>query len=309
LASHATWNPCNLYWKRAYRRYAAGRKVTVLGLRLVSPFLSTAWRRYHPLFLSTIQHKAAIIDFDDSAAVVGFFKEHQTDLLVVNVWGLLPTEIIDAPRYKTVNVHPSKLPQYRSSVPTLMTLKNGDAVSAVSYILLDATVDGGHLIGQHEFAVSSADDYRTIEDKVTSITEQTLLSDIAHYIEGTHKPEPQNESLRSVTPSYARYMRVDWQNETAADIYNKVNLYPYLEIFDYCYSFFNGIKISLKGVLYTNKLRTLPPGAFEVHGFSLYIGTSDKPLRCALGKDISIKDSIRIFFKRSGIATAKEKKA
>jgi methionyl-tRNA formyltransferase len=313
LLEHPTRNPCNILLKYAYRQYATGGHANVFlwsyVLRMCSPLLTSAWRKYYRFIISTVQQKVEVVDFENAAHAIASMQRHAIDLLVVNVWGLLPAEVIDTPVHKTVNIHPSKLPQYQGAVPTLMTLKNHDSESAVSYMVLDKTVDGGDLIGQHIFSVSSADTYYTIEQKIAHIVENTLLHDLKTYLAGGNRPVRQGTVKQSATPRYYAYMRVDWQTESAVDIYNKVNAYPYIEAFDYCHTLFRGKKVVLKRAKIVQKEKSFParPGYFSLHGNTLHISTFDGELAFRLFRDIDFKDSLRFVIARKGQLTNEDK--
>jgi methionyl-tRNA formyltransferase len=303
LAKQRTRNPANLLWKRAYRRYRTTGRLAMgeaFVLALLRPLLTSAWRKYDGFFRSIVAEKAIILDFNDTSEVKDFLRDQSIDLLVVNIWDMLPAEIVTAPKYGAVNVHPSELPKYRGAVPTLMTLKNGDAVSAVSYIVLTAGMDDGHLIACHQFPVDPSDDFQTLENKVAAVIGETLISDIRAYLNG-RPPKPQDERLASTTPRYNAYRRIYWESEGVMEIYNKTNLYPYLEPFDYCFAVIDSRQLHFRRLVRTEgRSPHLPPGCVRRRGINLYLGATDGVLRCTLVRDLSLRDSLRVLNTRGG---------
>lgn len=302
LATQRTLNPVNMLWKRAYRHYLKQGRLP-LGHRLLAfglwPMTTSAWRKYCRWFASLTREGVVLLDFEDAEAVTTFLREHGVDLLVVNVWSLLPSAVIAAPAHGAVNVHPSRLPQYRGAVPTLMSLRNQDAESAVSYIVLAAGMDDGGLIGQHRFQIDADDDYRTLEEKVASVTSATLVPDILAYLAGSVRPIQQDHRRASTTPRYNAYRTIDWKTERAIDIYNKANLYPYLEPFDYCYSKVDGRELTFRRLFRTRPPRSRPaPGGFRFRGLRLYVGAADGVLRCTLLRDLPLRDSLYLLTRR-----------
>lgn len=76
------------------------------------------------------------------------------DLIVVASYGLiLPKDILTCKRYGCVNVHPSKLPQFRGASPIQHTILSGQKSSAVCIIKMDAGVDTGDILLQEDFDV------------------------------------------------------------------------------------------------------------------------------------------------------------
>ena len=89
----------------------AGRK----NLLIDSPIAQTA----QELKLNLVTPKS----INDSATDIASLKP---DVIVVVAYGqILPKEIIDLPKYKTVNVHPSLLPKLRGASPIQGALKIG----------------------------------------------------------------------------------------------------------------------------------------------------------------------------------------
>src|SRR3989344_7146376 len=60
------------------------------------------------------------------------------ELFVVVSYGqILPLDIINLPKYKSINVHFSALPKYRGPSPIQFALLNGDEYTGISIFILD----------------------------------------------------------------------------------------------------------------------------------------------------------------------------
>ncbi|MBP3500263.1 MAG: methionyl-tRNA formyltransferase, partial [Akkermansia sp.] len=74
-------------------------------------------------------------------------KELKPDMFVTAAFGqLLSQEILDIPRYGTVNVHASLLPQYRGSAPINWCILNGETKAGVTTMLTDIGMDTGDML-------------------------------------------------------------------------------------------------------------------------------------------------------------------
>ena len=187
-------------------------------------FFSTGILRKNQNYLRVLSaKKIKIVDIDSQIGVK--YLHANADLLLINAWGMLGSEVISACKYGTFNVHPSLLPLYRGSVPTLWALKNNDAQTGVSYMIIDDSMDGGLIINQHIFDLERNDNWYSIELKVAEIIKNTLVDDVCRYIQGELIPYAQDEQLHSKTASYNSYRRIDWETENGIDIYNKINFY------------------------------------------------------------------------------------
>jgi methionyl-tRNA formyltransferase len=66
--------------------------------------------------------------------------------VVVSFGHKLPPPVIDTFRKACLNVHPSRLPQYRGAAPIAQTILNGDPATAVSIIQLANRMDAGDIV-------------------------------------------------------------------------------------------------------------------------------------------------------------------
>ena len=76
------------------------------------------------------------------------------DLIFTCAYGkIIPNSILELPRYKSVNVHPSLLPKYRGASPIQSALINGENKTGVSFIYVTDTVSYTHLTLPTSFTV------------------------------------------------------------------------------------------------------------------------------------------------------------
>lgn len=69
------------------------------------------------------------------------------DVMVVVGYGqLIPQSIIDLPRHGIINVHGSLLPHYRGAAPIQWAIANGDALTGVTTMKIDAGLDTGDML-------------------------------------------------------------------------------------------------------------------------------------------------------------------
>jgi methionyl-tRNA formyltransferase len=247
------------------------------------------------------KYRTAIINIGNRSETIDYLESNNVDLMVVNVWAILPEEIISLPKFGTVNIHPSKLPQYCGALPTLWSLKNGDKESALTYQIMDKAIDAGAIIGQHSFAISEVDDWISVEAIINEILQANFLSDLKGYIAGEIKPVAQNMQIRSNTDKYYEYMEIDWDKENCKDIYNKINLYPYFAPDEFCYTFLSGKKIEIKKADFINSRFALTKlGQYYVQGLTLFIQAKVGVITCKLFSGVRIKDSFLFILKRKG---------
>ena len=150
-------------------------------------------------------------------------QELEPELIVVAAYGkILPKEILELPRYGCINVHGSLLPQYRGAAPIQWSVLNGETVTGVTTMQMDAGIDTGNMlmkaktiIGENETA---AELYQRLAEMGADLCVQTLQA--LH--NGTLRQEVQQEEYATYAPLLSREMsEIDWQ-KSAQMIHNQI---------------------------------------------------------------------------------------
>lgn len=134
------------------------------------------------------------------------------DLTVVASYGqLIPQTLLDIPRMGNINIHGSLLPEYRGAAPIHYALFNGDAVTGVTTMLMEAGLDTGPMLLKCEVAIEPDDDRGSLEVKLSQAGADLLVKTISLAEKGVLAPIPQNDSLATHAPSIKRdACLIDW---------------------------------------------------------------------------------------------------
>lgn len=104
------------------------------------------------------------------------------DLFVVAAYGkIIPEEVINLPQYGSINIHPSKLPDYRGPSPIQETILSGESETAVTLIKMDADVDHGPILAQKSLMINKDDTFISLAKKAFLLGAQMLPETIQHY--------------------------------------------------------------------------------------------------------------------------------
>ncbi|MEI7709194.1 MAG: methionyl-tRNA formyltransferase [bacterium] len=127
----------------------------------------------------------------DETAIAEIAKENADVFIVVGYGKILPQALIELPKYKTINVHPSLLPLYRGPTPIEAPILSGDRETGVSVMILDKEVDHGPIIKQETYTLQG--DEKTAElTKILFTRGGELLAQILpDWIEGKIKTKEQ----------------------------------------------------------------------------------------------------------------------
>src|SRR3972149_8759755 len=117
------------------------------------------------------------------------------DLSILVAYGqIIPKEILIAPKYGFINVHPSLLPKYRGPSPIQTAILSDDKKIGISIIILDELIDHGPILIQKKITISPKDTHLSLIEYLGKIGARLLIQILPEYLAGSLKPKTQNHS-------------------------------------------------------------------------------------------------------------------
>lgn len=168
-------------------------------------------------------------------------EELKPDLFCVVAYGkILPQELLDIPKYGSVNVHGSLLPKYRGAAPIQWAILNGDKTTGVTTMFMEAGMDTGDMILKEKVEIGENETTGELWTRLAKIGGKLLVETVDLIEKGEAPREKQNDKF-SMAPMLKKEMaQIDWENRTAREIKNLVRgLNPIMG----AYSTINGKKI------------------------------------------------------------------
>lgn len=124
-------------------------------------------------------------------------------------------EMIDIPKYKIVNIHPSPLPKYRGATPGPWQIINGELKTAVTFFQIDALPDHGPIITQIPFEISPQETADSFYQKAFKIASDNLESVLKNYIAHPQSLIIQDHSQKTYFPKFNKdSAQIDWTQNT-----------------------------------------------------------------------------------------------
>ena len=141
------------------------------------------------------------------------------DLMVVVGYGqIIPQSIIDMPPRGILNVHASLLPRYRGAAPIQWAIANGERITGVTIMQIDAGLDTGDMILKEETAIGPDETAPELSRRLSQMG-AALLTEV---ILGQYPRQSQNDAEATYAPVLKKDDgRVDW-TLPAATIYNRL---------------------------------------------------------------------------------------
>lgn len=127
------------------------------------------------------------------------------DLMVTCAYGqILSREILDVPRYGTLNVHGSLLPLYRGSAPIQRAIMNGETRTGITIMRTDEGMDTGDIVAARILAIDGGDYLPEVAEKLASLGATLLTDTIDGYASGKIVPTPQDGGRATYAPPIAK---------------------------------------------------------------------------------------------------------
>jgi methionyl-tRNA formyltransferase len=120
-------------------------------------------------------------------------------------------EMIDIPKFKIVNIHPSPLPKYRGATPGPWQIINGETKSAVTFFQIDALPDHGPIISQIPFEISSTETATSFYQKAFELAATNLELILKSYVQNPTNLIEQDHTQKTYFPKFTKESaQIDW---------------------------------------------------------------------------------------------------
>lgn len=121
-------------------------------------------------------------------------------IIVVGYGRIIPQWMLNLPPLGNINLHASLLPKYRGAAPIQWAIANGETVTGVSTMRLDAGLDTGNILLQRELGIAPDDTALTLSPRLAAIGAELMIATLKGLRQKTIVPQPQDNSKASLAP-------------------------------------------------------------------------------------------------------------
>ena len=137
-----------------------------------------------------------IVEAANSTQILESLDFSDVDLVVCVDYGvLLKQDVLDAPKFGIINIHPSLLPKYRGCSPLQAALRNGDAATGVVIQKMVLAMDAGPIYSQQHYDLDSADDIESLADTLANLACHDLEAVILGIVSNSLDPIEQEGAV------------------------------------------------------------------------------------------------------------------
>ena len=208
----------------------------------------------------------------------------QPDLIIVVAFRKLPFKIFSIPKYGTINLHASLLPNYRGAAPINWCLINNEKKTGVTTFFINEKVDQGDVLLKEEIIISDEDDFGSLYLKLSSIGSKLLVKTINGVVTDTIKASKQlmDEDLR-IAPKLSREnTRINW-NKPNKEILGKIRgLSPIPGAWTILKNGNSEIRMKILKAEIGKKILNKKVGKILIHDRELHVYSEDRIINCTL---------------------------
>jgi len=187
---------------------------------------------------------------------------HPDAIIVVGYGRIIPQWMIDLPQYGNLNLHASLLPKYRGAAPIQWAIANGESITGVTTMRIDAGLDTGAILMQREMAILPDDTAETLAPKLASDGAELMIETLRGLETGQVKPTPQDHSRATLAPILKKEDgRMDF-SRSAYELFNRMRGFrPWPGAF----TTFKGKNMQVHRAEPVVNADRFPPGSIAVH--------------------------------------------
>ena len=255
-------------------------KLASKGINIVGVVPPPKYEPTYQLLVDTAQGLGyEIIDYNNSLNDNGFLqriKNLNADLGVVASFNKrLPKELLHLTKDGFINLHPSKLPDYRGGNPYSHVIINGEEKSAITLHYMDEGFDTGDIISQYTFNLYLNETMGTLFHRTNQMCAAMLAEALDYYETNTfpRRPQPKDDNYKKAytLSLQKRNIYIDW-SKSAEEVERFIRaLNPFIGAL----TTYNGITLRINSAYVIREYHSYPPGTICDTNNSLKVACGD----------------------------------
>lgn len=196
-------------------------------------------------------------------------EQIRPDAIVVVAYGrIIPDWMLQLPPLGNINVHASLLPKYRGAAPIQWAIANGETVTGVTTMRIDAGLDTGDMLLKAETPITADDTAVSLSPRLSQLGAMLLVETLRALGAGQLHATPQENSQASLAPILKKEEgRVNF-SRTAQEISNRLRGF---QPWPGAFTSFRGKQLTLHGASPASDV-SVSPGELLAKQDALYVG-------------------------------------
>lgn len=150
-------------------------------------------------------------------------KKLEPEFFVTFAFGqILSKDVLEIPKYSTINLHASLLPLYRGANPIQRAIINGDKKTGICTMITEEGLDCGAICLKDEIEITENMNYEELFELISQKSPELIELTLLNIKNGVAKPTPQAcENISYAHKIKKEDAQIDW-SKSAREIHNLV---------------------------------------------------------------------------------------
>ena len=189
-------------------------------------------------------------------------------ILVVAYGRIIPQWMLDLPPYGNINLHGSLLPKYRGAAPIQWAIANGEHVTGVTTMVLEAGLDTGPMLLARSVPIGEEETAEDLFISLSAIGAELMVQTLAGIHDGSVTPLAQDHTQATLAPILTREDGLMDFARTARQTYDR---WRGFQPWPGAHTLLRGKKLIVHRMRIAEGL-IVPPGEMLVQGDRLFLG-------------------------------------
>jgi methionyl-tRNA formyltransferase len=190
-------------------------------------------------------------------------------ILVVAYGRIIPQWMLDLPQHGNINLHGSLLPKYRGAAPIQWAVANGETVTGVTTMRLDAGLDTGPMLLAQAIPIGEEETSVDVYENLAEVGAQLVVETLRRLEAGELFPTHQDHALATVAPILTREDgRIDF-SRSAKQIHDR---WRGFQPWPGAFTSFQGKKLIAHRLHPVEHTEPIAPGIIHLHEGRMLVG-------------------------------------
>ena len=133
---------------------------------------------FSPVKQLALDHNIKVLQDAKVSNLYEQIKALAPDLIFTCAFGqFIPSNILELPTYKCVNLHASLLPKLRGGAPIQWAIINQEKTTGFTLMYMDKKMDAGNMIKQYSLNIDPQETYASLYDKLCVLAGEVIAKD------------------------------------------------------------------------------------------------------------------------------------
>ena len=187
-------------------------------LSIENIYLLKSYKNFNELIKKRLGKKVSFKTFDnfESKTFLNNLYNKNLDFIIIPGFPkLIPNEIINYPKFGSINLHGGKLPEYRGGSPLNWQIINGEKKIGISCIKANSKFDQGYIINSKNFKLNKFETIKDAHEKANKIFPILAYNSIKKILNG-FKGKKQIQKM-------ANYYKQRTDNDSRINLKDNIN--------------------------------------------------------------------------------------